>query len=326
MSINKKIKIEESQKNQRLDKFLASFCGEKSRSKWQKAIREEGILVNSKKSSPNYILKAGNSVEILKEKLTVKEKTEIPDIKIIYEDDDVIVLDKPAGILAQSALSSQSPSVTDFLKNYYSKISEVGEEESRFGIVHRLDKDTSGIMIAAKNNKSFEFLKSQFKKRCAQKTYLALVYGIVKPEEGIIDLKIGRSRSKPDTQTVIDGKKKENIKSREALTLYKTVKKFKNYSLLEVQPKTGRMHQIRVHLKAIGYPVAGDKKYFFKKYSQFEPKLERQFLHAAELEIRLPGGEVKKFKSGLPQDLQLFLDKIQNLPDGSQESGQNPNS
>ncbi|MCK4891398.1 MAG: RluA family pseudouridine synthase, partial [Candidatus Pacebacteria bacterium] len=280
-------------------------------------IKNKEVLVNDKEIKPDYILKDGDEVKILKNIPEIppapfdKEgENKIPDIEIIYEDDDVIVIDKPAGVLSQIAESSKAPAISDFLVEYYPKIKEVGEDEQRYGIVHRLDKDTSGVMIVAKNNKSFEFLKDQFKNRKAQKTYTALVYGTVEPKEGIIDLKIGRSKTKPNMQTVIDTKKKENIKSREALTIYKTIKKFESYTLLEVQPKTGRMHQIRVHLKALGYPVVGDKKYFFKKYRDIKPKLERQFLHAGELKIKLPNGKISAFRSKLPKDLEKFLDEI----------------
>lgn len=313
MRINKTIKIESDQVGKRLDKFLAVFCPEKSRAKWQKAIKEGEALVGHKPIlKANYILKAGDSVEILKVEKK-KEKKKIQEIKILYEDHNVIVLDKPAGVLSQSAKSSRSPSVTDFLLEHCPEIEEVGKEEGRCGVAHRLDKDTSGIIIAAKNDKSLRFLKNQFKERSARKTYLAFVYGKVDPAEGAIDLKIGRSKSKPDMQTVIDSKKKEEIKSREALTYYETVKNMGNYTLLRISPKTGRMHQIRVHLKAIGYPIVGDKKYFFRKYSKLEPKLERQFLHAFSLEIELPKKGRKEFSSDLPQDLKLFLDKIRML-------------
>ncbi len=313
MTNNKTIKINSNQSNQRIDKFLAGFYVEKSRAEWQKRIRNKEVLVNDKEIKPDYILKDGDEVKILKIPLTPFDKggkNKIPKIEIIYEDNDVIVIDKPAGVLSQKAESSKSPAISDFLVEYYPKIKEVGEDEQRYGIVHRLDKDTSGVMIVAKNNKSFEFLKNQFKNRKAQKTYTALVYETVEPKEGIIDLKIGRSKTKPNMQTVIDTKKKENIKSREALTIYKTIKKFESYTLLEVQPKTGRMHQIRVHLKALGFPVIGDKKYFFKKYRNIEPKLERQFLHAGELKIKLPNGKISAFRSKLPKDLEKFLNKI----------------
>ncbi|NOQ68219.1 RluA family pseudouridine synthase [Patescibacteria group bacterium] len=338
--MNKKIKITAAQSNQRIDKFLAGFCAERSRARWQKMIKSGRVLVNSKEIKPDYVLKEGDEAEIIeitpKIPLTPFDKggnaCQLPpahhclrrgddktspspslsggEIKIIYEDDDVIVIDKPAGVLSQKAESSKAPAVSDFLVRHYPKIKNVGEDEMRFGVVHRLDKDTSGVIIVAKNNKSFEFLKDQFKNRKVQKTYTALVYGTVEPKEGIIDLKIGRSKTRPNMQTVIDTKKKADIKSREALSLYKTVKNYENYTLLEVQPKTGRMHQIRVHLKALGFPVVGDKKYFFKKYRNIEPKLERQFLHAGELKIKLPNGKISAFRLKLPKDLKSFLNEI----------------
>jgi len=317
---NNKIKIIPSQSKQRIDKFLASFYAEKSRASWQKRIKNKEVLVNDKEIKADYILKEGDEVEILSAfqpppapPLRRSGENEIPDIEIVYEDDDVIVINKPAGVLSQNAESSKSPSVSDFLVKHCPEIKNVGEDEMRFGVVHRLDKDTSGIIIIAKNNKAFEFLKDQFKNRKVQKTYTTLVYGNMEPKEGIIDLKIGRSKTKPNMQTVIDTKKKENIKSREALTLYKIIKNFENYTLLEVQLKTGRMHQIRVHLKAIGYPVVGDQKYFFRKYRNVEPKLERQFLHASELKIKLPDGKIEVFKSNISNDLNNFLLKISSL-------------
>jgi len=278
------------------------------------------VLVNNKKIEADYILKENDEVEILETSLKILPPSfdkggEIPEIKIIYEDDNVIVFDKPAGVLAQKAVSSESPAISDFLVKHFPEIEKVGQDEQRFGIVHRLDKDTSGVMIAAKNNQSFEFLKDQFKNRQTEKTYLALVYGKVKPKEGIINLKIGRSKTNPQMQIVIDSRKsvhggKETIKSREAVTFYKTIKEYKNYTLLEVHPKTGRMHQIRVHLKALGFPVVGDKKYFYRKYRGLKPQLDRQFLHAQILKIILPNGAKTNFRSELPEDLKNFLDKI----------------
>ena len=313
----KKIKINLSQANQRIDKFLAGFYPKESRASWQKRIKNGEVLVNDKEIKADYVLKEGDEVEILSAfqpspapPLRRRGENEISDIKIVYEDNDVIVINKPAGVLSQNAESSESPSVSDFLVKHYPEIKNVGEDEMRFGVVHRLDKDTSGVMIVAKNNKAFEFLKDQFKNRKTQKVYLALVYGNVNPPEGVIDFKIGRSKTNPNMQTVIDTKKKENIKSREAKTVYKTIKNFENYSLLEVSPKTGRMHQIRVHLKAIGYPVVGDRKYFFKKYKNENLELKRQFLHASELNIKLLDGKDRIFKAELADDLKEFLDKL----------------
>lgn len=316
MPINKKIQIEETQKGQRLDKFLAGFCVEKSRSIWQKKIKNKEVLANDRAVKPDYILKEKDEIKILPASQPplappwIRMGTKIPQIKIIYEDNNVIVMDKPAGVLSHGASSSKDPSVVDFLLDYFPKIKDVGEDRSRPGIAHRLDKDTSGVMIAAKNNESFQFLKDQFKNRKAQKTYLALVYGDMKPKEGAVDFRIGRSKTKQSAQTAIDTKKKLDIKSREALTEYKTIKTFDGYSLLEVFPKTGRMHQIRVHLKAIGYPIVGDKMYTFRKYKKDKTAPDRQFLHASELKIVLPSGKKRVFKSDLSQDLKKFLEKL----------------
>lgn len=313
MQNNKTIKIQKSQSGQRLDKFLACFCSEKSRSGWQKSVRNGGVLINGKKKESDYILKEKDEIKILEIPLTPFDeggKAKISQIKIIYEDDNVVVVDKPAGVLSHGASSSKNPSVVDFLLDHFPKIKEVGEDKLRPGIVHRLDKDTSGVMIAAKNNESFQFLKDQFKNRKAQKTYLALVYGNIEPKEGVVDFKIGRSKTKRGAQTAIDAKKKLSIKSREALTQYKAIKIFNGYSLLEVFPKTGRMHQIRVHLKAIGYPVVGDKMYTFRKYRKDKNAPGRQFLHASELKIMLPNGKKCIFKSDLSQDLKKILEKL----------------
>ncbi|HEY5141031.1 MAG TPA: RluA family pseudouridine synthase, partial [Methylococcales bacterium] len=240
------------------------------------------------------------------------KEAEVPDIKILYEDDNVIVIDKPIGVVAQRAASSDAPAVTDFLENHCPAIKKVGEDEQRSGIVHRLDKDTSGIMIAAKNQAAFEFLKDKFKNRSAQKIYTALVYGRVEPEAGEIDFAIGRNPKSPCRQTIVRNPESSTIKSRAAKTLYRTLKSSEGYSLLSVELKTGRMHQIRVHLKAIGHPVVGDPKYASSNLLKSTPELKRQFLHASKLEITLPDGQNKTFHSELPADLQSFL---KNLPD-----------
>jgi 23S rRNA pseudouridine1911/1915/1917 synthase len=309
--MNQNISINKKQSAQRLDKFLAGFDAQKSRSAWQKKIQNEEILVNGKKVKADYTLKEKDEITILPdgEKLE-KKKTPIPDIKIVYEDQDIIVIDKPIGVLSQSATSSSSPAVSDFLIKHFPKIKEVGEDEQRFGIVHRLDKDTSGVMIVAKNNESFLFLKEQFKNHKTKKIYTALVHGTIEPREGSIDFKIGRSKTNPQIQTAIDSKKKESIKSREALTLYKTIKSFQDYSLLTVEIKTGRMHQIRVHMKAIGHPIIGDQKYNLKKFVNKNRELKRQFLHASEMTVTLPSGELKTFRSDLPADLKVLLKSI----------------
>lgn len=297
----------------RLDKFLADFDASISRAAWQKRIKSGRVLVDGKFSAADYSLKEGDTIEILpEEKKAEKEKAEVPDISIIYEDEDVIAIDKPIGVVAQRAQSSTAPAVTDFLEKHFPPIRKIGEDEQRSGIVHRLDKDTSGVMIAAKNQKAFELLKDKFKKREVRKIYTTLVYGRVQPPEGKIDLAIGRNPKAPCRQTVVKNPEKSAIKCREARTLYRTLRSSGRYSLLEVELKTGRMHQIRVHMKAIGHPVVGDQKYAPSSLLKATPELRRQFLHASFLEITLPDGQKKAFSSPLPADLESFL---RNQPD-----------
>ena len=310
----KTVRITTAQAGSRLDKFLADFDVSRSRAAWQRLIKEEKILINGKMAKANYILKENDGLEVLPEDVTAeKAPALIPDIDIIYEDADVIVIDKPIGVVAQKAATSDAPAVTAFLEKHFPAIRQVGENEQRSGIVHRLDKDTSGIMIAAKNQESFELLKNKFKQREVQKFYTALVYGKVEPAAGEINFAIGRNPKLPCQQTVIRDPENSSIKSREARTLYKTLKTYEDYSLLSVELKTGRMHQIRVHMKAIGHPVAGDAKYAGASLLRKTPELRRQFLHASELKITLPSGENRVFKSELPADLSHFLKNLDSL-------------
>jgi 23S rRNA pseudouridine1911/1915/1917 synthase len=219
------------------------------------------------------------------------------DIKIIYEDENVLAINKPAGIVVHGEMES----VADWIVRKYPEIKNVGDDPERPGIVHRLDKDTSGVLLIAKNQKSFEWLKSQFQDRKIKKTYLALVSGKLKADSGLIDLPIGRSK----TPLKRLASQKARGKLREAITEYKVVKKFDNYTLLEAFPKTGRTHQIRVHFKAIGHPVVGDK-----LYGNPEEKLNRQFLHAQSLELNLQDGSRIKLEADLPEDLKNFLNML----------------
>ena len=309
----KTIRITAETKGQRLDKFLADFDMEKSRAAWQKLIRSGNVLVNGKITKADYTVKENDIFEILKEESKPIKKIKIPDIKILYEDDTVIVIDKPIGVVAQRAETSDAPAVTDFLESHFPPIKKIGESEQKSGIVHRLDKDTSGIMIAAKTQETFEFLKDKFKKREAQKIYTTLVYGKVELREGAVDFAIGRNPKMPYKQTVVKNPEKSDIKSREARTLYKTIKNYEGYSLLSVELKTGRMHQIRVHMKAIGHPVVGDQKYADSMLLKTTPELQRQFLHATELKIALPDGKERTFQSDLPSDLKNFIKKLHSL-------------
>ncbi len=222
-------------------------------------------------------------------------------IKIIYEDNDIIVIDKPAGLLVHPSTSSgQVPTLIDYFPNAQ--------------LVHRLDKDTSGLMVIAKNEKTHEFLKNQFQNREIKKKYIALVHGTFKDKTGIIAKSISKSRKRGGSQTTAP-----IGKMREALTRYGVIKEFsakggfaaggKNYTLLEVSPETGRTHQIRVHLASIGHPVAGDEKYKFKR-QPIIPELNRQFLHAGYLQFQMPDGKIKEFYSELPDGLNKILKNL----------------
>lgn len=201
--------------------------------------------------------------------------------KIIYEDNDVLAIDKPAGLNS------------DDIPNR----------------VHRLDKDTSGILLVAKNDKALEFLQSQFKERKVEKKYIALAVGNLKNEEGEIKTLLGRSPADGKKQKIylLNDPKAEN--KRGAETHYRVLQRFKNYDLIEAEPKTGRKHQIRVHLAHLGHPLAGDKMYGFKGQPLPEG-LTRQFLHAVYLKITLPDGTVKEFHSELAEDLKNTLNKL----------------
>jgi len=227
-------------------------------------------------------------------------------MKIIYQDQDIVVIDKPANLTVHPIKKGQTNTLVDKLIDLYPEIKQVGDDPLRPGIVHRLDKDTSGLMIIAKNNQAFEHFKKQFQDRKIIKKYLALVHGKVKDQKGTITKSISLSKK--------DYKKRSALlsdKSKIALTEYKIKQIFKDYTLLEVTPKTGRTHQIRIHLASIGHPIAGDKQYKFKRQSPPE-KLTRQFLHAYYLKFKLPNGKIVELKSELAQDLKQVLESIQN--------------
>lgn len=214
---------------------------------------------------------------------------------IIYEDENIIAVNKPAGLLVHPTKTSKEKTLVDWLLEKYPEIKNVGEDPNRPGIVHRLDKDTSGVLIIAKNQKTFEFLKTQFKDRKVKKIYVALVKGSLGKTSGKIETPIKRFS-----------------KTRDAITEYKVISAYggsasggKKYTLLEVYPKTGRTHQIRLHLKAIGHPVLCDKLYTKTPDCPFG--LKRQFLHARSLELNLPNGSRIKLEADLPEDLQTTL-------------------
>jgi 23S rRNA pseudouridine1911/1915/1917 synthase len=232
------------------------------------------------------------------------------EIKTIYEDNDVLVIDKPAGLVVfpeGEAQENQEETLIDILIEQYPELKKVGDQP-RYGVVHRLDKDTSGVLLVAKNEQALIFLQKQFKNREVEKEYAALVTGRIKEDSGRIKTLVGRSKGDPRKQVTIDpGKRAPD--AREAITEFKVLERYKNYTLCQVKILTGRRHQIRCHLSYIHHPIAGDKLYGFKD-SPCPEGLERQFLHAKYLKIKLPNGETKEFQSNLPEELEKIIDKL----------------
>lgn len=227
--------------------------------------------------------------------------------KILYEDKDVIVLDKPAGLLVHEIKSHPGEkTLTDWLLKKYPEVKTVGDDpENRAGIVHRLDKDTSGVMIIARRQSSFEYLKKLFQDHDIKKTYVALAWGEIKKPSGIISLPMGLKSGSLKRTTRLKG----TTMIKEAVTIYRvkqilTSKKDpkQKFTLLELEPKTGRTHQIRVHLAALGNPIVGDTLYSRRERPE---NIKRQFLHAESLELALPNGKRMKFSAKLPKDLNL---------------------
>jgi len=245
--------------------------------------------------------------------------------KIIEETPDYLVVDKPAGLAAHGGGNLTEPTLADWLVAYYPKIKTVGDDPARPGLVHRLDKDVSGLMVIAKNKKSFENLKNQFKNREVNKEYIALVHGRLDKDEGEITFPIKRAKDghrmaalPANAEKLLErrhpkGRDQGNIagwfKSREALTEFTVLKKLVNYTLLRVRIKTGRTHQIRVHFFAYGYPLVGDPLYYTSKTKIKNKKLDlgRVFLMADRLSFRDLSGKVKAFEIALPEKLKAAL-------------------
>jgi len=225
-------------------------------------------------------------------------------MKIIFQNKDFIVVDKPVGLAVHAGVGTSEKTLVDFLREYFPEIKNVGDDpEVRPGIVHRLDKETSGVMVVARNQKTFEFLKNLFKNRNIEKKYLALVHGKLKMKEGRVEGEMGRSKKDFRKQALVRGKITVR-KERYSLTYYKVKKELEKCSLLEVSPKTGRMHQIRVHLHSIGHPILGDKKYTFKEYKNIDAP--RMFLHAASINFIGQNNEKCFFESEVPEEFENF--------------------
>jgi 23S rRNA pseudouridine1911/1915/1917 synthase len=285
----------------RLDKYVSERFSELSRNQIQKLINDGCVKVNGRNAKPGLKPDIGDVIDIDLPPASLNSVVpeDIP-INILYEDDDLLVVDKPAGMTVHPAAGHHENTLVNALLFHTSKLADTGDKR-RPGIVHRLDKDTSGAMMVAKNRSAYLNLTSQFKNRAVIKKYLALVKGHLTPQEGVIEASIGRNRINRERMAVVS-----EGRGKEARTEYNIVDYIGDYSLLEVRPETGRTHQIRVHLAAIGYPVAGDKIYGVK--TSF---LTRQFVHSSCIGFRLPStDEYVEFNSPLPPDLEKALKEI----------------
>lgn len=311
--------------NQRLDHFVAKHAVRTdspalSRKECSEAIKNGLVLVNDAKAKPSLVLKTGDTIsytqELSKKPLSLQKNPTLPLVPL-FENTHILVLDKPAGIAMHPASINDNSTVVNWLLAHYPTLAHIGEDPLRPGIVHRLDKDTTGLCVIAKTQEAFIALKNLFKDRLVHKSYLALSHGHISPEEGKIDGAIGRSL-RLHKQVVVDKKLIVRGKIRNALTHYSVLNTFlvgeTPYSLVELQPQTGRMHQIRVHLASIGHPLVNDALYGNKLSKKIDQEhistSSRHLLHAAKLEFTL-FEENYSFTSPLPQDFQQYVDEMQ---------------
>ena len=280
--------VTEDQAKQRLDVFVASKMPELSRAFIQKLCDTAKITVNGGQVKAGYKLKTGDSIHV---EYDLKQLAEIPEINlpVLYEDDDCLVIDKPAGVLTHSRGEfNDEATVASFLRSYIK-----GMEGSRAGIVHRLDRATSGVIICAKNSEALSWLQKQFSQRKVKKTYVAIVQGSMREDEALIDMPIERNPKAPATFRV-------GPNGKSAQTHYIVLETNNSKTLLELKPTTGRTHQLRVHMSQLSHPIVGDTLYGGQA-------AERLYLHALSLEITLPNKERKTFTSKLPTEFTLIM-------------------
>jgi 23S rRNA pseudouridine1911/1915/1917 synthase len=295
------IRLSANEVDRRLDRYVAQTVPPLSRSRVQQLIAEGLITVNGARVKASYRLQQGDEIMV---RIPPVEKIElvpqrIP-LKVIYEDEDLVVVDKPAGMVVHPAHGHHDGTLVNALLARYPELPV--DEHNRPGIVHRLDKDTSGLIIAAKSEDARRNLQRQFKEGVVEKSYLALVEGKVEPERGVIDAPIGRDARRRKRMAVV------RKGGRESVTEYRAIEYLGDYTLLEVTPRTGRTHQVRVHLAFIGHPLVGDKVYGYRKQRL---GLRRHFLHAQRLGFHLPSsGEYVALTSELPHDLSEVLDRL----------------
>lgn len=298
-----------SQVGRRLDQVVADNPKPTlSRSRVKRLIDTGEITVNGEVAAPSYKLKTNDRIKIaLPPPVSSTITAENIPLEIVYEDDQIIVVNKPKGMVTHPAPGHYTGTLVNALLAHCDHLATTGAP-LRPGIVHRLDKDTSGLIVVAKSDQAYYSLIKQFKNRRVEKTYVALVHGVMKKDDGIIEAPIGRhpvNRKKMAVFTT-SNLKPQTSKGKEAITLYKVLKRYKDYTLIEVKIKTGRTHQIRVHLSHLGYPLVGDP-----IYGKRENKLgiEGQFLRAFKLGFTHPStGKYLEFETALPNISDQLVD------------------
>lgn len=315
-----KFTVTKTTAGQRLDKCLTARMKTTSRSAVQKLIDDGRVLVDGKTTSAHYQLKIGEKIIVSDAPSIVATNTAVtpaPEPRVIAEQADFLIIEKPAGLLVHPTEKNEPDTLVSWLVKHYPAIAQVGEQQYRAGIIHRLDRDVSGVMVVPKNNEMFFLLKEQFKRREVAKEYQALVYGHPQDLEGTIELPIGRRKDGKFVAHPRHGQLKLQEKDKIAKTHYEVLEYIKDYSLLKVTIATGRTHQIRVHLSAIGHPILGDRLY--KAKNKFFHFLRRRikvvdpgriFLHSTSLGFYDRHQVWQMFAAPLPPALTEFLNGL----------------
>ena len=305
--------VDQASVDSRLDAYLASQISHWSRARLQRLIDNEDVLVNGKRAKSSYRLRAGDEIEVELISTPIESFTpeNIP-LDVVYEDDVLLVINKPASLVVHPAAGIHSGTLANALAFHFQNLpSATGK--ARPGIVHRLDRDTSGLMVVAKTESSMESLADQFRDRTVFKSYVALVHGHLESESGLIDQPLARDRGNRTRMAVVRG-------GRNAVSLYKVRRRYQRFTLVDVEIKTGRTHQIRVHLAWLKHPVVGDESYGGGRDNMIQDahlraevrNLGRHFLHAEELGFNHPTtGERMKFKAPLPPELSSLLEELE---------------
>jgi 23S rRNA pseudouridine1911/1915/1917 synthase len=307
MMSSQQIEMQLNAPGDRLDRALAEAWPDLSRMQWQRLIKDGSVLLNGRSPKASHKLVGGETVTaILPEVVEVGLEPENIPLDIRYEDDDLILVNKPAGMVVHPSIGNETGTLVNAILYYCPDIEGI-DFTLRPGIVHRLDKYTSGLIVVAKNDRALRYMQAQFKERTVKKKYVALVEGQISPASALIDAPIGRDPDQRKKMTVIPHNSSD--KARESQTRYETAVVYDNYTLVDCYPLTGRTHQIRVHLAYVGYPIVCDHIYGRRKRSF--PQLKRHFLHAAQITFKRPSDDEElTFEAELPPELQVIIDQL----------------